>query len=73
MVTIKILNPRKIEEKKRNREKFASEADILIIFKFPYSFFFTTSFKVHSERLTALIGKRLLKVSPVGRGSYLEG
>ena len=54
MVTSKILNPRKIEENKRESRNIGFEADMLIIFKFPYNFFFTTSLSVHSEPLTAV-------------------
>ena len=49
MVTSKILNPRKIEENERESRNIGFEADMLIIFKFPYNFFFTTSLSVHSE------------------------
>ena len=42
MGTSKILNPRKIEENKRELRNIGFEADMLIIFKFPYNFFFTT-------------------------------
>ena len=45
--------PRKIEENKRESRNIGFEADMLIIFKFPYSFFFTTSLSTHYEHLTA--------------------
>ena len=51
MVTCKILNPRKIEENKKELRNIGFEADMLIIFKFPYNFLFTTSLSVHSELL----------------------
>ena len=53
MVTSKILNPRKIEENKRGSRNIGFEADMLIVFKFPYNLFFTTSLSVHSELMTA--------------------
>ena len=53
VVTSKILNPRKIEENKRQSRNIGFEADLLIIFKFPHNVFFTTSLRLHSERLTA--------------------
>ena len=53
MVTYKLLNPRKIEENKRESRNIGFEAEMLIIPKFPYNFFFTTNLSVHSEPLTA--------------------
>ena len=53
MVSSKVLNPRKIEENKRELRNIGFEADMLTIFKFCCNFFFTTSLRVHSERLTA--------------------
>ena len=54
MVTSKILNPRKSEENKRESKNISFEADMVIIFKFHYNFFFTKNLSVHSEALTAL-------------------
>ena len=48
MVTSKIL-PRKIEKNKRESRNIGFETEMLIIFKFPYNFFFTTSLSVHRE------------------------
>ena len=55
MVTCKILNARKIEENKTESRNIGFEADILIIFKFSYNFFFTTSLSVHSEQGTDFV------------------
>ena len=49
-----ILNPRRIEEIKRESRNTGFEADMLIILKSPYNFFFTTSLSMHSEPLKAL-------------------
>ena len=68
MVTSKIVNPRKIEENKRDLRNIGFQADMLIVFKFPYKFFSTTSLSVHSERLTAFQDKCSLKLSPVEWG-----
>ena len=57
-----------IEENKRESRNIGFEADMLIIFKFPYNFFFTTSLSVYSESPTAFQNKRFLKFIPVGRG-----
>ena len=43
MVTSKILNPRKMEENKRESSNIDLEAAMLIIFKFPYTFFLPQS------------------------------
>ena len=64
MVTSKNTKPRKIEEKERESRNIGFEADMLIIFKFPYNFFFTTSLSVHSD----FQDKNSLKLSPVRRG-----
>ena len=68
MVTNNILNPRKIEGNKRQSRNIGFEADLLIILKFPYDVFFTTSLRLHSERLTAFYDKSSLKLIHVRRG-----
>ena len=40
--------PRKIEENRKESRNIGFEADMLIILKFPYNFFFTTRLRVHS-------------------------
>ena len=73
MVTFKILNPRKIEENKTESRSIALEADILINYKFPYNFFFTTRLTVHSEPLTALQDRSSLKLILLGGVSIWMG
>ena len=43
------IKPRKIEENKRESRNIGFVTDMLITFKFPYNFFFTPRFSVHSE------------------------
>ena len=43
MVTSKILNPERLKKGKTESRKIGLMADMLIIFKFAYNFFHTTS------------------------------
>ena len=56
MFTSKILNPERLKKDKRESRNIGVVADMLIIFKFPYNFFYTTSLSVHAENLTAFQG-----------------
>ena len=55
-----------MKESKRESRNIGFEADMLVIFKFQYNFFFIASLSVYSERLTSFHDKTSWKFSLSG-------
>ena len=62
MVTSKILE--RLKKDKRESRNIDLVADMLIIFKFPYNFCYTTSLRVHSECPHSVLRETFTEVKP---------